>query len=104
MSIQENYSKTTNKGKRKAQYCNLEGHDDVICNYDQYSASIVTDQLTTQLTTTCTHSKHSTYLATARKGEATKFGKTPERLTRFFQLPKGAKMCHHCLYKTDIDP
>ncbi|RIB18484.1 hypothetical protein C2G38_2184463, partial [Gigaspora rosea] len=113
MSIQENYSETTNKGKRKAQYCNLEGHDDVICNYDQYGASIVTDQLTVPSSSQhldlvgkalCRKHYNNTYLATARKGEATKFGKTPERLTRFFQLPKGAKMCHHCLYKTDIDP
>ncbi|CAI2191150.1 12018_t:CDS:2 [Funneliformis geosporum] len=33
------------KGKRKAQYCDLEGQDDVICDYEQYEASIVSEQI-----------------------------------------------------------
>ena len=30
--------------------------------------------------------------------------KAPERLANFFELPQGAMMCRHCLYKTDDDP
>ncbi|CAI2193095.1 12115_t:CDS:1, partial [Funneliformis geosporum] len=50
MSTQKIYEEKTitneRKGKRKAQYCDLEGQDDVVCNYEKYSASIVSEQVT----------------------------------------------------------
>ena len=33
------------KEKRKAQNCDLEGQDDVVCNYEQHGASIVSEQI-----------------------------------------------------------
>ena len=33
------------KEKRKARYCDLEGQDDVICDYKQHGASIVSEQI-----------------------------------------------------------
>lgn len=123
------------KGKRKARYCDLEGIDNVDCDYDLHGASTVSDQIVipassqhldlvnkalcrkhynkyivnakkkkTKLTNFCSHPKHEIYLAIPRKTEENKFAKTPERLTRFFSLPKEAIMCRHCLYRTDIDP
>ena len=35
----------TKKRKRKAQNCDLEGQDDVFCNYEQHGASIVSEQI-----------------------------------------------------------
>ena len=34
------------KGKRKVQYCDLEGQDDTTCDYEVNGASIVTDRVT----------------------------------------------------------
>ncbi|CAI2193729.1 11311_t:CDS:2, partial [Funneliformis geosporum] len=31
--------------KRKAQYCDLEGQNDVTCDYEQHDASIVSEQI-----------------------------------------------------------
>ncbi|RIB30095.1 hypothetical protein C2G38_2054758 [Gigaspora rosea] len=48
MTEQEKHYKdsyTVKKGKRKACYCDLEGYDDVVCNYDQFLASTITDQV-----------------------------------------------------------
>ncbi len=33
------------KGKRKTQNCDLEGQDDVICDYEQHGVSIVSEQI-----------------------------------------------------------
>ncbi|CAI2192988.1 12798_t:CDS:2, partial [Funneliformis geosporum] len=53
--IRKSYNKTffyeektiTNerKGKRKAQYCDLEGQDDVVYDYEKYGTSIVSEQV-----------------------------------------------------------
>jgi hypothetical protein len=121
------------KRKRKAQHCDFEGQDDVICNYEQFGASLISDQVTIPSssqhldlvgkalcrnhynrlivnakkpkTNTCSHPKHDLYRSTARNNkEGKKFKKTPERLIEFFKLQPDAKMCHHCLYETDKDP
>jgi hypothetical protein len=138
MSTQKPYNEaysTTKKGKRKARHCDLEGYDNVLCDYEQHGASTVTDQIIIpdssqhlelvnkalcrkhynkyivnarkkpKLTNLCIHPKHEIYLSTARNGgESKKLKKAPERLIEFFTLPKGARICHHCLYKTDSDP
>ncbi|RIB16034.1 hypothetical protein C2G38_2091961, partial [Gigaspora rosea] len=122
------------KEKRKACYCDLEDYDDVVCNFDQFLASTITDQVAipkssqyldlvnkalyrkhynkyivnakkkkTKLTSVCSYSKHEIYLVTAQKADGKLFVKTPERLTRFFSIPKEALMCYHCLYKTDTN-
>ena len=33
------------KGKKKAQNCDLEGQDDVVYNYEQHGASIISKQI-----------------------------------------------------------
>ena len=137
MATQKPYSGETSllnekKRKRKAQHCNLEGQDDVICDYEQFGASIISDQVTIPSssqhldlvgkalcqkhynrlivnankpkTNTCSHSKYNLYISTARNSkEGKKFKKTPERLIKFFKLQSKAKMCYHCLYETDKD-
>ncbi|CAI2182398.1 9194_t:CDS:2, partial [Funneliformis geosporum] len=32
-------------GKRKAQYCDLEGQDYVVCDYEKHKASIISEQV-----------------------------------------------------------
>src|SRR5438128_1834701 len=117
--------------KRKAQYCDLEGQDSISCNYEQHGASIVSERVAipssnqqlnlldkdiyrkhynklkvnakkSKTNNICSHPKHKSYVSTARYGtEGKKFKKAPERLVKFFKLPHGAMMCHHCLYETD---
>ncbi|CAG8734279.1 19194_t:CDS:1 [Gigaspora rosea] len=89
---------TENKGKRKAQYCDLEGQDDdVVCNYEKFGTNLVSDRVTipsssqhlnlvgkelcrnhynrlivnpkNQLANTCSHPKHNLYRSTARKNK-----------------------------------
>jgi len=121
------------KGKRKkVQYCDLEGQDDVVCNYEINNASIVSDKVTIpdinrhlnlvgkalcrrhynklivnakkiKIANTCSHPKHNIYLTTARSGTKEYFIKPPERLINHFKLSQTAIMCRHCLYKTDDD-
>lgn len=56
-------------------------------------------------TNVCPHPKYKFYLTTARPGTEEKtFMKAPERLRNYFNWPKVAMICHHCLYKTDQDP
>src|SRR5438128_3123174 len=123
------YEKT---GKRKAKYCDLEGKDNITCDYEQHSTSVISERVAIPSssqhldlvgkaicrkhynklivnakklkTNICAHPKHKAYLSTARHGtEGKKFKKAPERLIRFFNLSRGAMMCHHCLYETDND-
>jgi hypothetical protein len=119
------------KGKRrKVQYCDLEGQDDVVCDYEINNASIISDKVTIpdinrhlnlvgkalcrrhynklivnakkiKITNTCSHPKHNIYLST---GTEKYFVKPPERLINHFKLSQTAVMCRHCLYKTDNDP
>src|SRR5438128_4324686 len=122
-------------GKRKAQYCDLEGQDSISCNYEQHGTSIVSERVVipnsnqhlnlvskalcckhynklivnvnakkSKTNNTCSHPKHKSYVSTARYGtEGKKFKKASERLVKFFNLPHGVMMCHHCLYETDKD-
>ncbi|CAG8817901.1 22020_t:CDS:1, partial [Gigaspora rosea] len=52
MFAQENQNDYVNsnfnitKGKRKTHYCDLEGHNNVICNYKLHDTSTVSDQIT----------------------------------------------------------
>lgn len=127
-------SSNNNKGKRKAQHCDVEGMGEVICDYEQHGATIVSDRVTipevnkhlnlvgkalcrkhynklivnakkSKKTSVCSHPKHEIYASTARPGKGeTKFRKVRERLTKYFKLPHTALMCRHCLYKSDNDP
>ena len=82
------------KRKRKAQYCDLKGQDDVVCDYEQFGASIISDQVTIPSssqhldlvgkalcrkhynrlivnakkpkTNTCSHPKHDLYRSTTK--------------------------------------
>jgi len=46
-SSQETFSSSEDKGKkRKVQYCDLEGQDDVVCDYLINNASIVSTKVT----------------------------------------------------------
>jgi hypothetical protein len=122
------------KGKRKARYCDLEGQEGVVCDYEKHGASIVSEKVIipsssqyldlvgkalcrkhynklivnakkSKINNECSHPKHRFYVSTARHGMETKtIKKAPERLIKFFKLPQGAMMCRHCLYKTDTDP
>ncbi|CAI2197153.1 6526_t:CDS:2, partial [Funneliformis geosporum] len=78
------------KEKRKARYCDLEGQDDVTCDYEQYSAFITDSKCKKKAKTNanvCSHPKHEFYLSTAQYGmEGKKFKKAPKRLIRFFEL------------------
>src|SRR3990170_8107709 len=119
------------KGKRKVQHCDLEGQEDVVCDYEQHGASIVSERVMipsssqhldlvgkalcrkhynklivnakkSKTNNTCSHPKHQLYISTARHGTETKtIKKAPERLINFFKLSRGAMICRHCLYKTD---
>src|SRR5438128_8025758 len=88
-------------GKRKAQYCDLEGQDSISCNYEQHGASIVFERVAIpssnqhlNLVGKALCRKHKSYVSTARYGtEGKKFKKAPERLVKFFKLPHGAMMC-----------
>ena len=112
MDVQQNSSQETPSSserkdkRRKVQYCDLEGQDDVICDYN---ASIVSDKVTIpdinkhlnlvgkalcrrhynklivnvkkiKITNTCSHPKHDIYLSTAQKKERILFRKAPGRL------------------------
>ena len=134
-SSQEATSSNEGKGKkRKVQYCDLEGQDEVSCDYLLNNASIISDKLTipemskhlnlvgkalcrkhynkwianakkSKKISLCFHPKHDVYLSTTRSGtEGKTFKKAPERLISYFKLPQTANMCRHCLYKTDRDP
>ena len=132
-SSQEAPSSSERKDKRrKVQYCDLEGQDDVICDYKTNNAPIVSDKVTipdinkhlnlvgkalcrrhynklivnakNKIINTCSHPKHDIYLSTAQKKEKILFRKAPGRLISYFKLLETAMMCHHCLYKTDNDP
>lgn len=133
-SPQETSSSSERKDKRrKVQYCDLEGQDDVVCDYKINNASIVSDKVTIpdinkhlnlvgkalcrrhynklivnakkiKITNTCSHPKHNIYLSTAQKEERNSFRKAPGRLINYFKLLETAMMCRHCLYKTDNDP
>jgi hypothetical protein len=126
----------SSKGRVKriqAQYCDLEGQDDVVCDYEINNASIISDKVTIpdisrhlnlvgkalcrkhynklivnakkiKITNTCSHPKHNIYLLTARPRTEEYFIKPPERLINYFKLSQTAMMCRHCLYKTDNDP
>lgn len=139
MSTQETHHKDPapsieKKGKRKARYCDLEGQEGVLCDYETHGASIVSEKVIipsssqhldlvgkalcrkhynklivnakkSKINNECSHPKHRLYISTARHGKETKnFKKAPERLIEFFELSQGAMMCRHCLYKTDTDP
>jgi hypothetical protein len=97
MDINQNSSRSSSKSKgkrRKVQYCDLEGQDDVACDYEINNASIVSDKVTIpdinkhlnlvgkalcrkhynklivnvkkiKITNTCSHPKHNIYLSTA---------------------------------------
>src|SRR5438128_12568780 len=87
-----------NKGKRKAQHCDVEGMGEVICDYEQHGATIVSDRVTipevnkhlnlvgkalcrkhynklivnakkSKKTSVCSHPKHEIYASTARPGK-----------------------------------
>ncbi|RIB24185.1 hypothetical protein C2G38_2070600 [Gigaspora rosea] len=113
------------KVKRKACYCDLYGYDDVVCNYDQFLASTVTDQVAIPESSQyldlvnkalcCKH--YNKYIVNARKKKTklTSVCSHPKHeiylVTAqkadgklFFSLAKEALMCYHCLYKTDTDP
>ena len=50
ISIQKTHHKDSTlsnekKGKRKTRHCDLEGQEDVICDYEQHGASIVSEQV-----------------------------------------------------------
>jgi len=81
-------------GKRKAQYCDLEGHSGITCDYEQHGASVVSERVSIPSssqhldlvgkalcrkhynklivnvkkpkTNICSHPKHKIYLSTAR--------------------------------------
>ncbi|RIB07071.1 hypothetical protein C2G38_2147748 [Gigaspora rosea] len=99
------------KGKRKAQYCDQEGQENVVCDHEQHGAYIVSDRVLiprssqhldlVKTNTACSHPKHQFYTSTGTKAKSMK--KAPERLVNFFELPQGAMMCRCCLYKTDDD-
>jgi len=123
-----------NKRKRKAQHCDVEGMGEVICDYEQHGATIVSNRVTIPEAnkhlnlvgkalcrkhynklivnakkstegSVCSHPKHEIYESTARPGKKeTKVRKVPERLVKYFELPHTALMCRHCLYKSDNDP
>ena len=123
-----------NKRKRKAQHCDVEGMGEVICDYEQHGATIVSNRVTIPEAnkhlnlvgkalcrkhynklivnakkstegSVCSHPKHEIYESTARPGKKeTKVRKMPERLVKYFKLPHTALMCRHCLYKSDNDP
>src|SRR6266542_2472468 len=134
-SSQETFSSSEDKGKkRKVQYCDLEGQDNVVCDYLINNASIVSTKVTipevskhldlvgkalcrkhynklivnakkSKKINICSHPKHNTYISTARHGtEEKSFKKAPERLINYFKLSQTANMCRHCLYETDRDP
>src|SRR6266511_5904959 len=93
-SSQETFSSSEDKGKkRKVQYCDLEGQDDVVCDYLINNASIVSTKVTVpevskhldlvgkvlcrkhynklinckcKEVNICSHPKHNTYISTAR--------------------------------------
>jgi hypothetical protein len=129
--FQNKLSTSEKKGKRKMEYCDLEGYDEIICDYEKNGASIISNRVTipeinchlnlvgkalcrkhynklivnakkTKNTNVCSHPKHEIYLPTAQKRTAS-FKKAPERLIRYFKLSKTAVMCHHCLLETDRD-
>jgi len=131
---QDIVSSNKNKGKRKARHCDVEDMGDVICDYEQHGATIVSDRVIipeankhlnlvgkalcrrhynklivnakkSKKTSECFHPKHEIYASTAHPGKGeTKFRKVPERLTKYFKLPHTTVMCRHCLYKSDNDP
>lgn len=41
----KHYEATVGKEKRKARYCDLEGHDDIVCDYYQHGSLTITDQI-----------------------------------------------------------
>lgn len=139
MDVRQNSPQETSSGserkdkRRKVQYCDLEGQDDVVCDYKINNASIVSDKVTIpdinkhlnlvgkalcrrhynklivnakkiKITNTCSHPKHNIYLSTAQKEERNSFRKAPGRLIIYFKLLETAMMCRHCLYTTDNDP
>jgi len=128
---EQSQNKCGKKGKRKVEHCDLEGYDEVICDYEKNGASIISDRVTIpeinchlnlvgkalcrkhynklivnakkkKITNICSHPKHQIYLPTAQK-ETTSFKKAPERLIEYFKLSETAVMCHHCLLETDRD-
>jgi hypothetical protein len=135
MDINQNSSRSSSKSKgkrRKVQYCDLEGQDGVVCDYEINNASIVSDKVTIpdinkhlnlvgkalcrkhynklivnvkkiKITNTCSHPKHNIYLSTARPGTKENLRKSPERLICYFKLSQAAMMCRHCIYRTDND-
>ena len=96
-SSQEASLSSKGKGKRrKVQYCDLEGQDDVVCDYGINNASIVSDKVTIpdvskhlnlvgkalcrkhynklivnakkiKITNACSHPKHNIYLSTPQR-------------------------------------
>nr|CAG8561634.1 5925_t:CDS:2 [Entrophospora candida] len=99
---QEAPSSNEHKDKRrKVQYCDLEGQDDIICDYKINNASIVSDKVTIP-----DINKHLNLVgkALSQKKERILFQKAPGQLINYFKLLETAMMCHHCLYKTDNDP
>ncbi|CAI2201439.1 20575_t:CDS:1, partial [Funneliformis geosporum] len=113
MSIQEAQHEdpavpSEKKGKRKTCHCDLEGQDDVVCDYEQHGTSIIFEKLMipsssqhlnlvskalcrkhynklivnakiTKANNVCLHPKHQFYISTARHSTETKsIKKTPE--------------------------
>ena len=44
--FQNKLSTSEKKGKRKMEYCDLEGYDEIICDYEKNGASIISNRVT----------------------------------------------------------
>jgi hypothetical protein len=60
---QNKLSTSGKKGKRKVEYCDLESHDEIICDYEENGASVVSGEVIWKLDEKCFQAfKESKYI------------------------------------------